>query len=94
MSDEILKDVSCFNCLCKCLRENEDERKGVKVRVGEELENFDAMKKMCNTRSVGMGVKRELCGGEVIPTVTSGAETWERLKHDVVERKGQLSMGE
>ena len=61
------------------------------------IHSYTAMKRMWNSRSLTVGVKRELYERIVVPTVMYGSESWgmkveERDKLDVAEMKCLRSM--
>ena len=55
---------------------NGGPREDGKIRVGEGLKSFSAVRQICNVTNVNLGVKRELCERVAVPTVKFRAEIW------------------
>ena len=92
LNGERMEVVNSFKYLGSCFSSEGGVTEDVNMRVGEGLRTFGAMKKMWNSRSVSMNVKRELYERIVVPTVMYGSETWgmklgDRKKLNVAEMK-------
>ena len=86
MNVEVIEVASSFKYFGSCFSGYGRPHGDVKIRVGEKLRAFSAMKMIFKVRSLSLGIKEV-----VVPTVTYGPETWcirmeERRKLVVVER--------
>ena len=75
MKDVNMEVVNTFKFLGICFTVDRGAQQDMEKRVGEGVSTFGAVKMMFNVRSVSLGVKREVHGRVVVPTVTYGTET-------------------
>jgi Reverse transcriptase (RNA-dependent DNA polymerase). len=97
LNGTMLEEVDCFKYLGSHVTAEGAVDAEVSHRVKEAAKVMGGLKKVINSRSLGMEAKRTLYEGIVVPTVLYGAETWglredERRRLDVLEMKCLRSM--
>ena len=97
LNGELLEEVDCFKYLGSHVAVDGRIKEEVKFRINEAGRVMGGMKKVFKCRSLGMGAKKRLYEGVVVPTTLYGAETWnmgvaERKRLNVMEMRCLRSM--
>ena len=93
----MLEEVDRFNYLGACVTSRSGCEDEITSRIGRGFQAWGMLNSVVKCRSLGVGAKRRLYEGVVVPTVLYGAETWnmrveERRKLNVLEMKCLRSM--